>query len=150
MHFVSSVAFQGEMEVFQDSLVDTEVVAQVAAYLRRLGFQDEQCIQALAYGCVQEASKSITGGKINQRALKETWKCLDKALSRCLKLDPYADHLEVARARAALLLGKGAPYLEVLFREDSIALQTGEALRASLPQAMPPEAPLPMPEQALE
>lgn len=150
MYFVSSVALQGELGTFQDSLVDMEVVAQVAAYLRRLGFQDEQCIQALAYGCVQEAGKAVTGGKINQRALKETWKCLDKALSRCLKLDPYVDYVEVARARAALLLGKGAPYLDVLFREGSIALQTGEALRASLPQAIPPEAPLPMPEQALE
>lgn len=148
MYFVSSVAFQGEMEIFQDSLVDMEVVAQVVAYLRRLGFQDEQGIQALAYGCVKEAGKSITGGKINQRALKETWKCLDKALSRCLNLDPYADRLEVARARAAFLLGKGVPCMEDLFREDNVALQAGKALQASLPQAVPPEAPLPMPEQA--
>lgn len=149
-YVVSSVALQGEIGALQESLADNEAIAQVAAYLRSLGFQDEQCIQALAYGCVQQAGKTITDNRISQRALKEVWRCLDRALSRCLKLDSSLDFTEVARARAALLLGKTAFCIEDLFKEENITPQIEEALRAILPQAVPPEAPLPMPEQKFE
>lgn len=149
-YFDSSAALKGEVESFQESSDDKKAIAQATACLRRLGFQDERCIQAVAHKCVQQAGKTTINGEIGQGALREIGKCLDRALSRCLDLERYLDPREIARARAALLLGKTALCIEDLFKEENAASRMGEALRATLPQAVPPEATMPMPAQEFE
>ncbi|QBQ55710.1 hypothetical protein [Nitrosococcus wardiae] len=154
--FACSAALQEETGALYDCFFITEVEAQLVAYLQHLGFQDGRCLRIFARECVQRAMRrtrrTLTSPTLYQQALKEVWKCLDGALSRHLGSGLYLNHHEIARARAALLLGQAPLSLEELFGQENVSPQMGmgNSLKDRLPQATPPEAPLAMPEQSFE
>ncbi len=134
-----------------DTLV-AEARARVSAFLRILGVRDPAELAALAERCVQHARKRVgdaAGDELNRRALEEARRQHDRWLERNLRLASHPSAQELGRGRTAKLLGGPTLQLPDLRLDVDLTPEQQAVTRSVFPNPTPPEAPLPMPKQAL-
>jgi hypothetical protein len=122
---------------------------RLVAYLNVLGVKDAAQANVIAVDALSRARRKVAPGlneELFRRALEDIQRCLDLALTRSLGLGLTSDTRAVSGARAALLMGQGVS-TDVLLDSAALPPLDIEALRSALPQATPPESPLPMHEQ---
>lgn len=126
-------------------LHDAEVA--VRAYMNRLGF-GEAAIEAVLPQCLSKARKRVGRGpsaveELQRRAVEDVQRRLDRSLGHLLGF-AGDDLLNLARARAALLLDGIDFPKDYLLTGHPVSPEAVQALAAHLPTATPPETPLPM------
>ncbi len=128
-----------------------DIKARVIAYLQRLRVRDPSLLESLADECLQRARKRSgdAGGQLIRQALEEARRCLDHALVRAAHMSNAQECPLLAGLRTALLLGKAGVASDALMGNSDRQAEIGASLRTALPQPVPPEAHLPMPEQTL-
>lgn len=125
--------------------------AAVRVYLRHLGFGAAATEAALPQ-CLAKARKRVGRGpsaveELQRCAVEDVQRRLDQALGLLLGF-AADDLLNLARARAALLLGGADFPKDHLLTGQPVPPEAVQALATHLPTATPPEAPLPMAAQA--
>lgn len=130
--------------------VPERVRQRVAEYWRRLGLADPALVERLTEESLVRAGRRVGQRAAEQellrRALEEAQRRFDHALARALRLPPSKDTQPVAAARAAFLLAQERPCADSLFQTTEPLPEIDAQLRAVLPCATPPEAPLAMSE----
>lgn len=127
-----------------------EAEMRIRCLFRRLGLEDPQSLDILVHDCMQRARKRAQDQEeLPRRAVEEARRRYDLWLGRALEPLPDRSLQELARARAALLLGPRLGSAEGLLPGKGLSLPVREALRAVFPQPVPPEAPVAMPAQAI-
>lgn len=130
----------GEYPLLQERLI---------AYLNVVGIKDAAQANAIAVDALARARRKVAPGlheELFRRTLEDIQRQLDLALTKSLGLGLTSDTRAVSGARAALLMGRGIS-ADVLLGAGAQQALDVEALRNELPQATPPETPLPMVEQ---
>jgi nucleotide-binding universal stress UspA family protein len=127
-------------------------------YLKKFGISSEQTRQRWTDRVIADLkarSEDVPCEDISEEAIEHLRDLIDARLARIGAFDPVQEQSEIARNLVALLNKKHADTLNSFFEhiethEDGATLEAlRQTLAASLPTPMPPEAPLPMPEQTI-
>jgi hypothetical protein len=127
-------------------------------YLKKFGISSELTRQQWTDRVITDLkarSEDVACEDITEEAIELLRDLIDARMAGIGAFDPVQEQSEIARQLVALLNKKHAASLNSYFEhiethEDSATLETlRQTLAASLPTPMPPEAPLPMPEQTI-
>lgn len=124
---------------------------RLLVYLGQLGLREPSLVATLADECVQRAKRRTAPGaedELMRRALEEAQRRFDHAVARVADLVAGKDFHTIAAARAAFLWGcAGDLSSDDLFRPHVDIKEFAGRLRPVLPQPVPPESNLQMPDQ---